>query len=95
MELSLMIPVAQQILEHPGSFFEKLVLGIIFLGGVHIVGKNHVKGLNSRLDNIAGELHRITERLDEGAELHRQHETRLAVLETKMDSMTAQTKAGL
>lgn len=85
MEATALVATLTQILEHPGSLLEKIILGVILLSGVHMIGKNHVKSLTQRLDNISNELHSISE-------LHRKHENRIEVLETKIEMILSNLK---
>lgn len=77
MDITVLLALFSSILEQPGSFFEKVLLGSFALIGLHLIGKNHIngleKGMNSQLKSIVLELQKINERLNEGAVIHEKH----------------------
>lgn len=85
MEATALVATLTQILEHPGSLLEKIILGVILLSGVHMIGKNHVKSLTQRLDNISNELHTISD-------IYKKHEGRIERLESKIEMVLSKIK---
>lgn len=85
MELTVLLPLLSEIMKHPGSFVEKLILisfaAIVFGVVTWVVGNKHVKDINAKLDQVTSALNQIGHRLDTGEKVHVNHEQRISRLE--------------
>lgn len=86
MELTVLLPLLSEILKHPGSFFEKIVLIVFAAIAFKFSVRGHFRKVEDQLAMINKTLGNMGLRLDEGAKIHKDHEQRIDKLEIRINS---------